>query len=97
MGKTAQPRPMKSTPRIGKRGGLIGIVFGAASGPMTGLVGLSGTPPTMAGLYLLGFPVATVVGTSVFVTIFSARALFQRGQGLLTKQAQIKREKTKEE
>jgi uncharacterized membrane protein YfcA len=74
MGKTAQAEPTKSTPKLGKRGGLVGIVFGVASGLMTRMVGSSGTPSTMAGLYLLGYPVTKVVGTSVFVTIFSVLA-----------------------
>ena len=74
MGKTAHAEPTKAAPELGKRGSLVGITFGVASGLMTGLVGSSGTPPTMAGLYFLGFPVTTVVGTSVFVTMFSALA-----------------------
>jgi uncharacterized membrane protein YfcA len=74
MGKTAQAEPTKATPKLSKRGSFVGIIFGVASGLMTGLVGSSGTPPTMAGLYLLGYPVTTGVGTSVFVTIFSAIA-----------------------
>lgn len=74
MGKSIQTELTKSIPRLGIRSSLVGIIFGSMSGFMTGLVGSSGTPPTMAGLYIIGFPVATVIGTSVFVTIFSAFA-----------------------
>lgn len=52
--------------------GVAGLIFGVLSGIMAGLFGISGTPPVIAGLYILGFPAATVVGTSVFVLLFNA-------------------------
>ncbi len=75
-GRTSKAEKAAQTPspKLGKRSYLVGSTFGVLSGLMTGLVGSSGTPPTMAGLYLLGYPAATAVGTSVFVTVFSALA-----------------------
>jgi len=52
--------------------GAVGLIFGISSGMMAGLFGISGTPPVIAGLYILGFPAAVVVGTSVFVLLFNA-------------------------
>jgi hypothetical protein len=53
------------------RGGM-SAAFGILSGAMAGLFGVSGTPPVIAGLYILGLPAAIVVGTSVFVLLFNA-------------------------
>ena len=39
---------------------------------MTGLYGVSGTLPLIAGLYKLGFPATMVIGTSIFVLILNA-------------------------
>jgi len=47
-------------------------VFGILSGAMAGLFGVSGTPPVIAGLYIMGLPATMVVGTSVFVLLFNA-------------------------
>lgn len=51
-----------------------GITFGIISGAMAGLFGVSGTPPVIAGLYLMGLPAVQVVGTSIFVLLFNAIA-----------------------
>jgi uncharacterized membrane protein YfcA len=51
---------------------LLGLFLGLLSGAMAGLFGLSGTPPVIAGLYVLNLPVKMVVGTSVFVLFFNA-------------------------
>jgi len=51
-----------------------GTVFGIVSGAMAGLFGVSGTPPVIAGLYLMGLPAVKVVGTSIFVLLFNAVA-----------------------
>ena len=51
---------------------LVGLFLGLLSGLMAGLFGLSGTPPVIAGLYVLNLPVDMVVGTSVFVLFFNA-------------------------
>ena len=51
---------------------IIGALFGVISGMMAGLFGISGTPPVVAGLYILGLPAAVVVGTSIFVLIFNS-------------------------
>lgn len=50
----------------------ISSIFGLLSGTMAGLFGVSGTPPVIAGLYILGFPVNIVIGTSIFVLFFNA-------------------------
>ena len=47
-------------------------LFGVASGLLAGIFGISGTPPVSAGLYSLGLPAMTVVGTTVFVLIFNS-------------------------
>ncbi|HUN56251.1 MAG TPA: sulfite exporter TauE/SafE family protein [Smithella sp.] len=49
-----------------------GLFFGIASGLMAGIFGISGTPPLIAGLYLLGLPAQAVIGTSIFVLIFNS-------------------------
>ncbi len=51
---------------------LIGLFFGFFSGVMTGLLGISGAPPVIAGLYILGLPAKMIVGTSVFALLFNA-------------------------
>lgn len=51
-----------------------GIVFGIVSGAMAGLFGVSGPPPVIAGLYLMGLPAMKVVGTSLFILLFNAVA-----------------------
>jgi len=48
------------------------VFFGIISGIMAGLFGTSGTASIVAGLYILGFPVTVVVGTSVLVVFFNA-------------------------
>ncbi|MBI4320896.1 MAG: sulfite exporter TauE/SafE family protein [Chloroflexi bacterium] len=52
--------------------GTLGSIFGVSSGVMAGLFGVSGTPPVVAGLYILGLSAHVVVGTSVFVLLFNA-------------------------
>jgi len=58
-----------SLPPLTWRRGALGSAFGILSGMMCGLFGVSGTPPVIAGLYILGFPAASVVGTSAFVLL----------------------------
>jgi uncharacterized protein len=53
---------------------LIGSLFGFIGGIMTGVFGISGTPPVVAGLYSLGMPAILVVGTTVFILIFNSTA-----------------------
>jgi len=50
----------------------ISSFFGLLSGIMAGLFGVSGTPPVIAGLYKLRFPVRLVIGTSIFILFFNA-------------------------
>lgn len=49
-----------------------GLVFGLLGGLMSGMLGVSGTPPILAGLYSLGLSSLEVVGTSVMVLFFIA-------------------------
>lgn len=49
-----------------------GLFFGLAGGLMSGMLGVSGTPPILAGLYNLGLSSLEVVGTSVMVLFFIA-------------------------
>lgn len=63
---------IQSIPKINIRTFLIGIFFGFISGLMSGIAGLSGSPAIIGGLYLLNYPLETVVGTSVFVTLLNA-------------------------
>ena len=51
---------------------VIATLFGLLSGMMAGMFGVSGTPPVITGLYLLGYAAPVVVGTSVFVLLFNA-------------------------
>jgi len=51
---------------------IVALAFGAMSGFMAGLLGLSGLSFVVTGLYLLGYPATTVVGTSVFVLMFNS-------------------------
>jgi uncharacterized membrane protein YfcA len=44
-----------------------GLAFGLLGGLMSGMLGVSGTPPILAGLYSLGLSSLEVVGTSVMV------------------------------
>ncbi|MDY6958111.1 MAG: sulfite exporter TauE/SafE family protein [Halobacteriota archaeon] len=52
--------------------GVLGSLFGLLSGTMAGMFGISGTPPVIAGLYILGLPADCVVGTSIFILLFNA-------------------------
>lgn len=49
-----------------------GLTFGLLGGLMSGMLGVSGTPPILAGLYSLGLSSLEVVGTSVMVLFFIA-------------------------
>ena len=51
-----------------------GLVFGLLGGLMSGMLGTSGTPPILAGLYSMGLFSLEVVGTSVMVLFFIAIA-----------------------
>ncbi len=53
---------------------LLSVAFGAMSGFMSGLLGLSGLSFVVTGLYFLGYPASTVIGTSVFVLLFNTAA-----------------------
>ncbi len=65
-------RPGRAQVRMSGLKILLGLFLGFLSGVMAGLFGLSGTPPVIAGLYVLNLPVDMVVGTSVFVLFFNA-------------------------
>ena len=52
------------------------IVYGAAGGAMSGLVGLSGSGPIIVGLAVLGCGVLEIVGTSVLVLLGVSTAGF---------------------
>ena len=60
------------TEKITPRKGVLGSLFGLLSGTMAGMFGISGTPPVIAGLYILGLPAPSVVGTSIFILLFNA-------------------------
>lgn len=51
-----------------------GLAFGIPGGLMSGMLGASGTPPILAGLYSLGLSSLEVVGTSVMILFFIALA-----------------------
>ncbi|OAT86550.1 sulfite exporter TauE/SafE family protein [Desulfotomaculum copahuensis] len=48
---------------------LLAVFYGLFGGIMSGMVGISGTPPILAGLYALGFKAKEVVGTSLMVLL----------------------------
>jgi hypothetical protein len=47
----------------------LAIFYGLFGGLMSGMVGISGTPPILAGLYALGLKAREVVGTSLMVLL----------------------------
>ncbi len=47
----------------------LAIFYGLVGGLMSGMVGISGTPPILAGLYALGLKAREVVGTSLMVLL----------------------------
>ena len=49
-----------------------GVMFGFFGGLMSGMLGVSGTPPILLGLYNLGLSSLQVVGTSVMILFFIA-------------------------
>jgi len=55
---------------------VLSFFFGLLSGAMAGLFGTSGTATIVAGLYILGLPVISVIGTSVMVVFFNALSGF---------------------
>lgn len=58
------------TPRqINHRKILASSAYGMLGGIMAGMLGLSGAPPVVTGLYLLGNSAVEVIGTSVFVVL----------------------------
>lgn len=54
---------------LDKRNNIKAIIFGLLGGGMSGLVGLSGSPPIVAGLAILGCSALETVGTSVLVVL----------------------------
>ncbi|WP_324716568.1 sulfite exporter TauE/SafE family protein [Carboxydochorda subterranea] len=48
---------------------VLAIAYGLLAGIMSGMVGISGTPPVIAGLYALGLKAKEVVGTSLMVLL----------------------------
>ncbi len=54
---------------LDKRNIIKAIIFGLLGGGMSGLVGLSGSPPIVAGLAILGCSALETVGTSVLVVL----------------------------
>lgn len=59
---------------ISRYKGPVSLAFGAMSGFMSGLLGLSGLSFVVTGMYLLGYSAYTVIGTSVFVLLFNTAA-----------------------
>ncbi|BCV22395.1 sulfite exporter TauE/SafE family protein [Moorella sp. Hama-1] len=47
----------------------LAILYGLCGGLLSGMVGISGTPPILAGLYALGLKAKEVVGTSLMVLL----------------------------
>lgn len=48
---------------------VLAVAYGLLAGLMSGMVGISGTPPVIAGLYALGLKAKEVVGTSLMVLL----------------------------
>jgi uncharacterized protein len=71
---TNQEGTGRSGPRLAKYRSPISISFGAMSGFMSGLLGLSGLSFVVTGMYFLGYSASTVIGTSVFVLLFNTVA-----------------------
>lgn len=47
-------------------------LFGVVGGILSGIFGISGSPPIQIALLLLGYAATTVVGTTIFVLIFNS-------------------------
>jgi hypothetical protein len=72
--RSASLSETKPRPRLARYKDPIGILFGAMSGFMSGLLGLSGLSFVVTGMYFLGYSASTVIGTSVFVLLFNTTA-----------------------
>jgi len=70
-GQLEEPNANESKP-ISKLFIVKGSVYGLLGGLMSGMLGTSGTPPILAGLYSMGLSSLEVVGTSVMVLFFIA-------------------------
>ncbi|MDI3262942.1 MAG: sulfite exporter TauE/SafE family protein [Fulvimonas sp.] len=68
--------PAPHSPRSTPGRDALAAGFGLLGGVMAGLLGISGTPPILAGLQLLGLRAAEIAGTSVFVLLVLALAGF---------------------
>jgi uncharacterized membrane protein YfcA len=66
-GRGEKPRQESEASGLSHRDRAKAALFGFLGGAMSGLVGLSGTPPIIAGLDALGCAPLEIVGTSVFV------------------------------
>lgn len=67
--KSKKDEDASSERKIGKAEIVKAVVFGLLGGTMSGLIGLSGGGPIVAGLLLLGCRPLEAVGTSVFVLL----------------------------
>lgn len=59
----------KETAHPHKHGAALAVIFGVLGGAMSGLVGISGSTPIVAGLTVLGCSALQTVGTSVMVLV----------------------------
>jgi uncharacterized membrane protein YfcA len=59
----------KKNPEVSHKKYLASSGYGLLGGVMAGMLGLSGAPPIVTGLYLLGNSAVEVIGTSVFVVL----------------------------
>lgn len=62
-------KKQKTIRQIDNRKKVASSAYGVLGGVMAGMLGLSGAPPVVTGLYLLGNSAVEVVGTSVFVVL----------------------------
>lgn len=67
--KNSNDLSVKGTSEISNKRYLASTGYGVLGGIMAGMLGLSGAPPIVTGLYLLGNSAVEVVGTSVFVVL----------------------------
>jgi uncharacterized protein len=65
--KFFQRKKAKAEPPVKARQEWVGVGYGVFGGVLSGVLGISGTPPILVGLAVLGCSALHIIGTSVFV------------------------------
>ncbi len=65
--KFFRKKKAKAEPAVKGQQEWIGVGYGVFGGVLSGVMGISGTPPILVGLAVLGYSALHIIGTSVFV------------------------------